>query len=42
MAHNGFACLIRPVHTSVDGDTIYTVSLGNLKADIDVFGTLAF
>ena len=41
MAHNGYARSIRPVHTSADGDTIYAVSLGNLKADIDVVGTLA-
>ena len=41
MAHNGFARSIRPVHTSADGDTIYAVSLGNLKADIDVVGSLA-
>ena len=41
MAHNGFARSIRPVHTSADGDSIYAVSLGNLKADIDVVGSLA-
>ena len=41
MAHNGYARSIRPVHTSADGDTIYAVSLGNVKADIDVVGTLA-
>ena len=41
MAHNGYARSIRPVHTSADGDTIYTVSIGNIKADIDVVGTLA-
>ena len=41
MAHNGYARSIRPVHTSSDGDTIYAVSIGNIKADIDVVGTLA-
>ena len=41
MAHNGFARSIRPVHTTADGDTIYTVSIGNIKADIDVVGSLA-
>ena len=41
MAHNGYARSIRPVHTSADGDTIYAVSIGNVKADIDVVGTLA-
>ena len=41
MAQNGYARSIRPVHTSADGDTIYAASIGNLKADIDVVGTLA-
>ena len=41
MAHNGYARSIRPVHTSSDGDTIYAVSIGNIKADIDVVGILA-
>ena len=41
MAQNGYARAIRPVHTSADGDTIYAASIGNIKADIDVVGTLA-
>ena len=41
MAHNGFARSINPVHTTADGDSIYAVSLGDLKADQDVVGTLA-
>ena len=41
MAHNGYAHSIRPVYTSADGDTIYAVSIENLKADIDVVGTLS-
>ena len=41
MAHDGYACSIRPVHTSVDGDSIYAVSVGNVKADQDLVGTLA-
>ena len=41
MAHDGYACSIRPVHTSVDGDSIYAVSVGNVKADRDLVGTLA-
>ena len=41
MAHNGFSHSIRPVHTSADWDSIYAVSLGNLKSDIDVVGSLA-
>jgi L-aminopeptidase/D-esterase-like protein len=41
MAHNGYARTIRPVHTSVDGDSIYAVSIGSVVADADGVGTLA-
>ena len=41
MAHDGYARSIRPVHTTADGDSIYAVSLGNIKADQDLVGTLA-
>lgn len=41
MAHNGYARSIRPVHTSVDGDSIYAVSCGDVAADQDLVGTLA-
>ncbi|MBO4725545.1 MAG: P1 family peptidase [Firmicutes bacterium] len=41
MAHDGYARSINPVHTSADGDSIYAVSLGDVKADQDVVGTLA-
>lgn len=41
MAHDGYARAIRPVHTSMDGDSIYAVSLGDLPADMDIVGTLA-
>lgn len=41
MAHDGYARSIRPVHTSVDGDSIYAVSVGELSADMDVVGSLA-
>lgn len=40
MGHDGYARAISPVHTSADGDSIYAVSLGDVKADIDVVGTL--
>ena len=40
MAHDGYARAIRPVHTSMDGDSIYAVSLGNVAADIDTVGSL--
>ena len=41
MAHNGYARSIRPVHTTVDGDSIYAVSVGDVAADQDLIGTLA-
>ncbi|MBR6259830.1 MAG: P1 family peptidase [Oscillospiraceae bacterium] len=41
MGHDGYARSIRPVHTSYDGDSIYAVSAGCVKADMDAVGTLA-
>lgn len=41
MAHNGFGRVIRPSHTMQDGDTIFALSTGKVKADIDTVGLLA-
>ena len=41
MGHDGYARSIYPVHTSADGDSIYAVSAGNVRADQDLVGTLA-
>lgn len=41
MAQDGYARSIHPVHTSADGDSIYAVSVGNVKADRDLTGVLA-
>lgn len=41
MAHNGYARTINPVHTSLDGDSIYAMSVGEVQADMDMVGTLA-
>ena len=41
MGHDGYARSIRPVHTSVDGDSIYAVSVGTVSADQDLVGALA-
>ena len=41
MAHDGYAQSIKPVHTSADGDSIYVISVGDVKADTDLVGTLA-
>ena len=41
MASNGLARTIRPVNTSMDGDSIYAFSVGKVKSCADVVGTLA-
>lgn len=41
MAHDAYARSIRPVHTTMDGDSIYAVSIGEVRADQDVVGMLA-
>jgi L-aminopeptidase/D-esterase-like protein len=40
MGHDGYARSIRPVHTSMDGDSIYAMSVGDVEASLDVVGTL--
>ena len=40
MEHDGYARAIRPVHTSMDGDSIYAVSLGDVPADLDAVGVI--
>ena len=41
VAHNGLARAIRPAHTTYDGDTIFAMSSGGVKADPDAVGILA-
>lgn len=41
MTHDAYARCIRPIHTSMDGDSIYAMSLGNIDAPLDLVGTLA-
>lgn len=41
MAHNGYARAICPVHTSADGDTIFTMATGVVQAQIDAVGVIA-
>ena len=41
MAHNGYARAIRPSHTMVDGDAIFTVSSGEIAADLNTIGFIA-
>lgn len=41
MAHDGYARSIHPVHTSADGDSIFAVSVGDVRADQDLVGALS-
>ncbi|MCR4694058.1 MAG: P1 family peptidase [Pseudobutyrivibrio sp.] len=41
MTHDAYARCIRPVHTSMDGDSIYAMSIGEVNANLDMVGTLA-
>ena len=41
MSHDGLARSIRPVHTGMDGDSIYAVSLGDFEADVNAVGSIA-
>lgn len=41
VAHNGLARAIRPVHTLVDGDTIFTMGTNKVKADMNLLLVLA-
>ena len=41
LGHDGYARSIRPVHTSLDGDSIYAVSVGDVIADREVVGLLS-
>jgi L-aminopeptidase/D-esterase-like protein len=41
MAHDGLARAIRPAHTMYDGDTIFALSTGQVKADVNLIGAFA-
>jgi len=41
MAHNGLAKVINPVHTTFDGDTVFTLATGEVEADLNMVGYLA-
>ncbi len=41
MAHDGLARSIRPVHTQMDGDTIFALALGEKHADVNLLGAVA-
>ena len=41
MVHDGYARTMRPAHTLLDGDTIFTLAVGDVAADISAVGALA-
>ena len=41
MAQDGLAQSLRPAHTMFDGDTIFALSTGNVKADVSTVGAFA-
>ncbi|QIB70729.1 P1 family peptidase [Aminipila butyrica] len=41
ICHDGYARTISPVHTSADGDTIFTMATGQVDASFEALGVLA-
>lgn len=41
MGHNGMARAVRPVHTTLDGDTLFTLATGKMTASVDAAGEMA-
>lgn len=41
LGQNGLARSINPIHTMFDGDTVFTMATGKVKADVNLVGTLA-
>ena len=41
MAHDGIARAVRPAHTMLDGDTLFTLSTGTRRVDVNIVGALA-
>jgi L-aminopeptidase/D-esterase-like protein len=41
MAHDGLALTIRPAHTMMDGDTIFSMATGQRSADVNIVGAFA-
>ena len=40
MAQNGYVRTIRPINTTLDGDSLYALSVGDVSTDINLIGTL--
>ena len=41
MAHDGLARVINPIHTMMDGDTVFALCTGGMSADVSMVGCLA-
>jgi L-aminopeptidase/D-esterase-like protein len=41
MAHDGLARAIRPAHTMLDGDTLFALTTGKRRADVNIVGAFA-
>lgn len=41
MAHDGIARAVRPAHTMLDGDTLFTLATGQVETDVNVVGAFA-
>ena len=41
MAQDGLARTVRPAHTMLDGDTIFAMATGEVKADVNIVGAFA-
>ena len=41
MAHDGIARAVRPAHTMLDGDTLFALSTGEKKVDVNIVGAYA-
>ena len=41
MAHDGLARAVRPAHTMYDGDTIFALSTGDVRVDVNLIGAFA-
>lgn len=41
MAQDGLARTVRPAHTMLDGDTIFAIATGEVKADVNIVGAFA-
>ncbi|MCX7028296.1 MAG: P1 family peptidase [Spirochaetes bacterium] len=41
MAHDGFSRAIRPSHTAGEGDSIFSITTGEVESDINIVGSMA-